>query len=163
MKWHPYLRLFLVLSGVALVATASHVLCHRLGCGRKAEPTPMACWHDTSWLAAELKLTPEQRAKLIPLDAEYAAALGAAGHSHRRLHAELNQALFDAAVPATKAEELLAEMSQARLEADRATIHHIRAVIALLTPEQRKDFQALFAWHCNDEKGPDSPGREPVP
>ena len=106
------------------------------------------CWHNAAWLAEKLKLTPEQKAKVEVLNAEYVAALESAGAKHRDLHVQLNAALFDANAPAEKADGLLAEMSRAKLAADRATIRHIRAVAALLTPEQLKTFRELFNCRC---------------
>jgi Spy/CpxP family protein refolding chaperone len=153
----PYLRLFYLLAAVAVVAAASHVFCHRLGCGKPAVGTSApehVCWHNADWLAGKLKLTPEQKAKVEALNAEYVAALESTGAMHRELHAQLNTALFDADAPPEKDDALLAEMSRARLAADRATIRHIRAVAALLTPEQRKLFQKLFACHCGGAAGP---------
>lgn len=145
-----YLRLFFLLAAVAVVAAASHVFCHRLGCGKPActAAPERGCWHDASVLAGKLKLTPEQKVKVEALNAEYKAALEATGATHRELHAQLNDVLFDADAPPGKADALLSEMSRAKLTADRATIRHIRAVAALLTPEQLKLFQELFACHC---------------
>lgn len=149
----PYGRLLILLVVAAVVGVASHAISHRFGCGKRADSPAQAqaCWHNTDWLATELKLTPEQKAKLAPLNAEYAAALESACAAHRLLHAQLNSALFDAGASAGKSDALLAEMSRARLEADRATLRHIRAVSALLTPDQLKAFQKLFECHhdCN--------------
>lgn len=140
----PYTRLFLVLSAVVVVAAASHVLCHRLGCGKHAcATTELSGWHNSAWLAGRLKLAPEQKAKFDAQEAKYRAALADACTKHRELQGKLDGVLF--AEGGAAADGLLAEMARLQLQADLATVHHIRDIDALLTPEQRQSFRALLS------------------
>jgi Spy/CpxP family protein refolding chaperone len=140
----PYTRLLLLLSVVAVVAAASHVLCHRLGCGKHACATKeLSGWHNSAWLASKLKLAPEQQAKFNALEAKYRAALAEACAKHRELQAKLDGMLF--AADGAAADGLLAEMSRLQLQMDTATVRQIRDLDALLTPEQRQVFRELLS------------------
>ena len=141
----PYTRLILVLAVAAIVAAVSHVVCHRLGCGKHVcAATDRSGWHNPAWLASKLKLAPEQKAKFDALETKYRAVLAEACAKHRELQAKLDGALFsDGGTPGAAA--LLEEMSHLQLQMDTATVRQIRDIDALLAPEQRQAFRALVS------------------
>ena len=154
----PYTRLVLVLAVAAIVAAVSHVVCHRLGCGKHVCPaTERSGWHNSAWLAGKLQLAPEQQAKFAALETKYRAVLADTCAKHRELQAKLDGALFAAGgTPAVDA--LLVELSHLQLQADTATVRQIRDIDALLAPAQRQTFRALVST-CLCGKCP-APGKQ---
>lgn len=142
----PYMRLVLLLSVVVMVAAASHGVCHRLGCG-KAPCATAQCFNsqDSAWLAGELNLAPEQKAKFDALEEKYRIALADIRVRHQKLKTKLDCVLFDAGTTQEVLDGLVVEMSQVHLQADSETVRHFRDIDGLLTPEQRQIFRTLVS------------------
>lgn len=106
-------------------------------------PTTLDRIKDPAWLDQALDLSPEQEAQARALFATYADALSDCCGKMCGARSKLTSVLFTAPTDRTDEEAVLHEMAEAQMKSDRATIEHLRAVNAILTPDQQDKFRKL--------------------
>lgn len=99
---------------------------------------------DVSFLERELQLTESQTRTIEGLQLTLSTGLKDCCERHCAARAKLGRALAAETNGNAQAEAVLAEMCRAYEEGERTTLAHIRQVRAVLTPEQRRRFDAMI-------------------
>ncbi len=131
---------FLAGLAVGLLGLAAFVVTNR--CATPAA-APLDQLHEAGWLQRELKLDAAQAAQVAALEGTYAKAVSDCCANHCGARKKLGEAVFGAGRYPAKLEAMVAAMGKAQLESDLATVRHIQAVHALLTPEQQTKYEQL--------------------
>lgn len=105
---------------------------------------PLTSLQDATHLAESLGLSPAQAAAIRALHSDLGAKLDDCCRRHCAARERLGQTLAAGTNGAAQAEALLAEMSRAYEESERATLGQIRSVRAVLNAEQQKRFDAML-------------------
>lgn len=145
---------FLAGLAVGLLGLAAFVVTSR--CATPAA-APLDQLHEAGWLQRALKLDAAQAKQIAALEAAYAAAVSDCCANHCGARKKLGEAVFGAGRDPVKLEALVTAMGKAQLESDLATVRHLQAVHALLTPEQQKKYEQLVTScvcadcpHCSE-------------
>ena len=138
--------LLIMVLGLA-AAAAAYGAARRWGCGGAAPRDPLAAVQDVSALARKLELTPAQADAVRDIHRQLGADLSACCATHCDARARLAQAVVTNA-PEELVEARLDELARAYRDGERRTVDRIRAVRAVLEPEQRTRFDALLTAGC---------------
>ena len=126
-----------VTAGVLAFIVTRHAVC-------PADGSRLDLLQDASFLNRELKLTDAQAREIKALHMTLDARLAECCERHCRIRARLGQALVSETDGGTQAEAIIAEMSRAYEESERATLDHLRQLRAVLNTEQRKRFDVMI-------------------
>lgn len=122
---------------------------------------------DVSFLTRQLQLTRDQAREIKALHAALGAELDTACRAHCDARARLGQALAGDAAAGPAVDPIVQDMASAYEDSEWATLNHIRAVRALLTPEQRTRFDSMITngmcGPCNMPGGKAPERKDPVP
>lgn len=99
---------------------------------------------DVRALTRTLGLTPSQATALQALQARYGAKLSECNATHCSARRGLAAEISEEAGSAERTDASVAELCRAYERTERLTLAHLRAVRALLNPEQRTKFDALM-------------------
>jgi hypothetical protein len=138
----------------AAAAALAYGLVRHSTCARTTPPgDPL---QDISFLTRELKLTDAQAHEVHGLHQSLTSRLNDCCARHCTARARLAQALTDTNSTA-QLDAVLKDMCREYELGERATLDHIRAVRAVLNPEQRQQFDSMISrcmcQPCNSEGG----------
>jgi Spy/CpxP family protein refolding chaperone len=110
----------------------------------RAAPGPsLDRMQDSDWLAETLDLTPEQVSAIQELKRDYRSALESCCERHCSARMEIGEDVFAADGSEEKQKEIAERLCRAQLDAELATIEHMRGVHRLLNPDQKKKYEEL--------------------
>ncbi|MBA4386363.1 MAG: hypothetical protein C0404_00170 [Verrucomicrobia bacterium] len=114
------------------------------------------------WLMKRLSLDQDQTKAVRKLQADYTARLSAASMEHCKACCELNTVVFKSGTTNDPAVALVAAMSKAQADSELATIQHMRAIHAILRPEQKTVFEKLVikCFETSDSNKLCHPGKD---
>jgi Spy/CpxP family protein refolding chaperone len=112
---------------------------------RRADGKMVMNLNDAAWLRHELGLTDAQSAEVDKLEKEFNARMQDSCDKHCGARFALGDELAKSTLDVIKARACVDRMVAAQADSERATLDHILAVRALLTPEQQQRYAKLVS------------------
>jgi hypothetical protein len=129
-----------LLVGFAVAVVASFGVCRWGHCKTNQS---MDALQDAAWLKKTLQLSDPQVAEIQKLQTDLKSRMQQCDTAHCAARCQLAGVLFS--VDKAKADAQIETMCKMQADVERATLEHIRQVHALLTPEQKKQYENLIS------------------